>query len=195
MVEMPPLRLAMLSVSHKSSFSSPITLSFLLGCDNRLHVSRNCPQHVTRYIFLIFGQRCASSIVWKCGIHFPIYKKSVPEKCIFNLGCSPFQSFTNLLFSIFATMFAKIRQNHHKHHRRPLHIIFEKETKWLVPQAFTFTVASCFSECTTPLLSTNTKKDKIIISTSRFPCCVLLALSWNTTNENPSTDKLSRAIN
>ena len=30
--------------------------------------------------------------------------------------------------------------------------------------------------------------------TSRSPCCVLLALSWNT-NENPSTDKLSRAIN
>ena len=30
---------------------------------------------------------------------------------------------------------------------------------------------------------------------SKFPCCVLLALSWNTTNENPSTDKLSRAIN
>ena len=29
---------------------------------------------------------------------------------------------------------------------------------------------------------------------SRFPCCVLLALSWNTTNENPSTDKLSKAI-
>ena len=29
---------------------------------------------------------------------------------------------------------------------------------------------------------------------SRFPCCVLLALSWNT-NENPSTNKLSRAIN
>ena len=33
------------------------------------------------------------------------------------------------------------------------------------------------------------------IAISRFPCCVLLALSWNTTNENPSTDKLSRAIN
>ena len=30
---------------------------------------------------------------------------------------------------------------------------------------------------------------------SRSPCCVLLALSWNTTNENPSTDRLSRAIN
>ena len=29
---------------------------------------------------------------------------------------------------------------------------------------------------------------------SRFPCCVLLALSWNT-YENPSADKLSRAIN
>ena len=29
---------------------------------------------------------------------------------------------------------------------------------------------------------------------SRSPCCVLLALSWNT-NENLSTDKLSRAIN
>ena len=29
---------------------------------------------------------------------------------------------------------------------------------------------------------------------SRFPCCVLLALSWNTI-ENPSTDRLSRAIN
>ena len=151
MVEMPPLRLAMLTVSHKSSFSSPITLSFLLGCENRLHESRNCPQHVTRYIFLIFGQRCGSSIVWKCGIHFPIYKKSAPEKCIFNLGCSPFQSFTNLLFSIFATTFAKIRQNHHKHHRRPLLLIFEKETKWLVPQVFTFKVASYFSECTTPL--------------------------------------------
>ena len=26
----------------------------------------------------------------------------------------------------------------------------------------------------------------------KFPCCVLLALSWNT-NENPSTDNLSRA--
>ena len=26
---------------------------------------------------------------------------------------------------------------------------------------------------------------------SRSPCCVVLALSWNT-NENPSTDKLSR---
>ena len=33
------------------------------------------------------------------------------------------------------------------------------------------------------------------IESSRSPCCVLLALSWNTTNENPSTDKLSRAIN
>ena len=32
------------------------------------------------------------------------------------------------------------------------------------------------------------------IQPSRFPYCVLLALSWNT-NENPSTDKLSRAIN
>ena len=34
-------------------------------------------------------------------------------------------------------------------------------------------------------------------NSSRFPCCVLLVLSWNTneTNENPSTDKLSRAIN
>ena len=29
---------------------------------------------------------------------------------------------------------------------------------------------------------------------SRFPCCDLFVLSWNT-NENPSTDKLSRAIN
>ena len=40
----------------------------------------------------------------------------------------------------------------------------------------------------------------ISILTSRFPCCVLLTLSWkttneNTTNENRSTDKLSRAIN
>ena len=32
---------------------------------------------------------------------------------------------------------------------------------------------------------------------SKFPCCVLLALSWNTTttNKNPRTDTLSRAIN
>ena len=28
----------------------------------------------------------------------------------------------------------------------------------------------------------------------RFPCCVLLVLSWNT-NENLSTDKLSWAVN
>ena len=43
MVEMPPLRLAMLTVSHKSSFSSPITISFFLFyC---LHEFRNCPQH------------------------------------------------------------------------------------------------------------------------------------------------------
>ena len=32
------------------------------------------------------------------------------------------------------------------------------------------------------------------VCTLRSPCCVLLALSWNT-NENPSTDKLSTAIN
>ena len=29
------------------------------------------------------------------------------------------------------------------------------------------------------------------VEEGRFPCCVLLALSWNATNENPSTDKLS----
>ena len=34
-----------------------------------------------------------------------------------------------------------------------------------------------------------------MVDCSRFPCCVLLASSWNTTNEKPSTDKLSRAIN
>ena len=44
------------------------------------------------------------------------------------------------------------------------------------------------------------KVDQFVINKvnySRSPCCVLLALSWNTTttNENPSTDKLSRAIN
>ena len=33
-----------------------------------------------------------------------------------------------------------------------------------------------------------------LVEGSRFPCCVLLALSWNT-NENQSTDKLSRTIN
>ena len=32
------------------------------------------------------------------------------------------------------------------------------------------------------------------VQTSILPCCVLLPLSWNT-NENPSTDKLSRVIN
>ena len=34
-----------------------------------------------------------------------------------------------------------------------------------------------------------------VVQPSRSPCCVLLALSWNTTNENPSTDNLIRAIN
>ena len=37
--------------------------------------------------------------------------------------------------------------------------------------------------------------DLASVISSRFPCCGLLALSWNTTNENPSTDTLSRAIN
>ena len=36
---------------------------------------------------------------------------------------------------------------------------------------------------------------KLTVYTSRFPCCVLLALSWNTANKNPNTDKLSKAIN
>ena len=35
----------------------------------------------------------------------------------------------------------------------------------------------------------------VTIEASRFPCGVLLVLSWNTTNENPITDKLSWAIN
>ena len=43
------------------------------------------------------------------------------------------------------------------------------------------------------LHSDSTNSTRIL--SSRSPCCVLLALSWNTTNENPSTDKLSRAIN
>ena len=34
----------------------------------------------------------------------------------------------------------------------------------------------------------------LAMTISRFPSCVLLALSWNT-NENPSTDKLSLATN
>ena len=35
----------------------------------------------------------------------------------------------------------------------------------------------------------------VTIEASRFPCGVLLVLSWNTTTvENPNTDKLSRAI-
>ena len=38
-------------------------------------------------------------------------------------------------------------------------------------------------------------RQEIRAGPSRFPCCVLLALLWNTTNEDPSTDKLSRAIN
>ena len=37
-------------------------------------------------------------------------------------------------------------------------------------------------------------KEDAPLKSSRFPCCVLWALSWNK-NENPSTDKLSRAIN
>ena len=37
------------------------------------------------------------------------------------------------------------------------------------------------------------QKQILQCNSSRFPCCVLLALSWNT-NENPITDKLRRAI-
>ena len=40
----------------------------------------------------------------------------------------------------------------------------------------------------------NVCRDRLQGIPSRFPCCVLLALSWNT-SKNPSTDKLSRAIN
>ena len=43
--------------------------------------------------------------------------------------------------------------------------------------------------------SINSKPVNRGLTCSRFPCCVLLALSWNTTNENPRPDKLSRAIN
>ena len=42
---------------------------------------------------------------------------------------------------------------------------------------------------------TSRRRELLAPGPSRSPCCVLLALSWNTTNENPSTDKLSRAIN
>ena len=54
------------------------------------------------------------------------------------------------------------------------------------------------------MAASSQKLIKVCGSGSRFPCCLLLALSWNTnenqakrqkTNENPSTDKLSRAIN
>ena len=44
------------------------------------------------------------------------------------------------------------------------------------------------------ILLTSQPSEREILS-SRFPSCVLLALSWNTTNENPSADKLSRALN
>ena len=36
---------------------------------------------------------------------------------------------------------------------------------------------------------------KLWLWISRFPCSVLLTLSWNTKDENPSIDKLNRAIN
>ena len=50
---------------------------------------------------------------------------------------------------------------------------------------------SCLQQSGATSTSTND-----MVNASRFPCCVLLALSWNTTtNENPSTDKLSRANN
>ena len=39
------------------------------------------------------------------------------------------------------------------------------------------------------------KNNQVGRFSSRSPCCVLLALSWNTTNENPNTDMSSRAIN
>ena len=52
----------------------------------------------------------------------------------------------------------------------------------------------CRRKCLEHCLSDITP-GQVLHPTSRFPCCVLLILSWNTTNENPSTDKLSRAIN
>ena len=40
-----------------------------------------------------------------------------------------------------------------------------------------------------------TSWEKIRGGLNRFPCCVLLASFSHGTNEDPSTDKLSRAIN
>ena len=48
---------------------------------------------------------------------------------------------------------------------------------------------------TTPWLKWLRKPLLLMWPLSILPCCVLLALSWNATNENPSKDKLSRAIN
>ena len=48
--------------------------------------------------------------------------------------------------------------------------------------------------CSCSLYMFSSDSTTISLVSSRSPCRVLLALSWNT-NENPSTDKLSRAIN
>ena len=54
---------------------------------------------------------------------------------------------------------------------------------------------SRWGRCLEKQQNITTKNDVISFTPpSRFPCCVLLALSWNT-NVNPSTDELSRAIN
>ena len=58
----------------------------------------------------------------------------------------------------------------------------------------------CFSplQALTSFPSHNSPPIPVIVRVGNrgsFPCCVLLALSWNMTNEDPSTEKLSWAIN
>ena len=60
-----------------------------------------------------------------------------------------------------------------------------------------FTFLAPFRRCSSNLRDVLLRKWflwSIARITSRFPCYILLTLSWNTTNENPSTDKVSRAI-
>ena len=151
---------------------------------------------------------------WKPGlwvIHIQIQQKSSYK---YRIGCT--YKYTNILQQIHKTYYSSDQDLtvHHfvlvpgqactnscdtymykyRKHAKPW-IGFLPNT--LSPCPWVSCMYKCLSRYTCLIAQQNHSRSKVLCVPypSRSPCCVLLALPWNTTNENPSTDKLSRAIN
>ena len=128
------------------------------------------------------------------------YKQSLLSWCCF---CKKNNwNFYISLFCIYFCILAEV-DDHWKHQFSPIGILGKKmhpgcycyssiqiriRLHWRFLQRFPFTI---WENC---LFSLWHELRIDFYSTSKCPCCVISALSWDT-NENPSTDKLTRAIN